>query len=90
MEERDTFLGLILARAEQATMRDVKSLDFSFLALTTHLTSVQYSTILHYYYGERTGVAIFSARQSNVFLKYKKRGKLYCSNYCLDTDTETI
>ena len=46
MEERDTFLGLILARAEQATMRDVKSLDFSFLALTTHLTSVQYYIII--------------------------------------------
>ena len=40
MEERDTFLGLILAREEQATMRDVKSLDFSFLAL--HVTSLQY------------------------------------------------
>ena len=48
-----------------------------------------FRTILHYYYRERTGVAIFSARQSNVFLKYKKRGKLYCSNYCLDTETET-
>ena len=47
-----------------------------------------FRTILHYYYRERTGVAIFSARQSNVFLKYKKRGKLYCSNYCLDTKTE--